>query len=182
MTILERLPQGHGEPAWEIARLFPVQGEWTVEDYLALSTNQLVEFSNGFVEVLPMPSPSHQRIVFFLQRMLWLFVTERRLGEVLSAPLPIELWSKNFVSQILFLCRKQNWPNNPPNSGAMLTWWWKSSVQTILGAIIKTNARNMRAPALPSTGLLIRKKKWSRYWCCRVTHITYMANSSRACN
>jgi Uma2 family endonuclease len=106
MTILERLPQGHGEPAWEIARLFPVQGEWTVEDYLALSTNQLVEFSNGFVEVLPMPSPSHQRIVFFLQRMLWLFVTERRLGEVLSAPLPIELWSKKFREPDLIFVSK----------------------------------------------------------------------------
>ena len=94
MTVLERLQQKRGEPAREIARLFPVQGEWTVEEYLALETNQLVEFSNGFVEVLPMPSPSHQRIALFLYRILWAFITERRLGEVLVAPLPVELWAK----------------------------------------------------------------------------------------
>jgi hypothetical protein len=29
---------GRGQPAWDIARLFPVQGEWTEEEYLALET------------------------------------------------------------------------------------------------------------------------------------------------
>lgn len=106
MTVLERLPKGHGEPAWEIARLFPVQGEWTVEEYLALDTNHLVEYHNGYVEVLPMPSPSHQRIVFFLQRMLWLYVTAQHLGEVLSAPLPVELWSKKFREPDLIFVSK----------------------------------------------------------------------------
>lgn len=96
MTVLDRLHEKRGEPAWEIARLFPVQGEWTVEEYLALETNQLVEFSNGFVAVLPTPSPSHQRIALFLYRILWAFITERRLGEILVAPLPVELWSKKF--------------------------------------------------------------------------------------
>lgn len=107
MTVLERLQQKRGEPAWEIAHLFPVQGEWTVEEYLALETNQLVEFSNGFVEVLPMPSPPHQRIVFFLQRMFWAFITGHGLGEVLSAPLPVELWSKKFREPDLVFVSKE---------------------------------------------------------------------------
>lgn len=84
------------EPAWAIAQLFPAQGEWSVDDYLSLETNYLVEYANGHVEVLPMPSPKHQRIVFFLQRLIWQFIQAARLGEVLSAPLPIELWPKKF--------------------------------------------------------------------------------------
>jgi hypothetical protein len=35
------------EPAWDIARLFPAQGEWSEEDYLELDTNRLVEFSTA---------------------------------------------------------------------------------------------------------------------------------------
>jgi Uma2 family endonuclease len=106
MTVLECLPKERGEPAWDIAHLFPLQGEWTVEEYLALDTNHLVEYANGYVAVLPMPSPSHQRIVFFLQRMLWLYITDRCLGEVLSAPLPVELWSKKFREPDLIFVSK----------------------------------------------------------------------------
>ena len=40
------------EPAWDVALLFPTQGNWTEDDYLELDTNRLVEFSHGFVEVL----------------------------------------------------------------------------------------------------------------------------------
>ena len=72
-----------GEPAWEIARLFPNQGFWSEEDYLALDGNHLVEFSDGYVEVLPMPTTSHQRIVLFLYEMLRLFIFPGKLGEVL---------------------------------------------------------------------------------------------------
>lgn len=51
------------EPAWGIARLFPAQGAWAIDDYLSLSGNHLVEFDRGFVEVLPMPTTSHQWIM-----------------------------------------------------------------------------------------------------------------------
>jgi Uma2 family endonuclease len=54
------------EPTWEIAHLFPPQGAWSEEGYLALPTNHLVEFSDGYIEVLPVPSQSHQWIVLFL--------------------------------------------------------------------------------------------------------------------
>lgn len=96
MTIIHPVQNSSAQPAWDIARLFPDQGEWTVDDYLTLETNQLVEYANGHVEVLPMPSPKHQRIVFLLQRLLWDFISQRGLGEVLSAPLPVQLWPKKF--------------------------------------------------------------------------------------
>ena len=84
------------EPAWDIAKLFPNQGEWGEDDYLALDTNHLVEFTNGYIEVLPMPTIPHQRLVFFFQRMLWAFVVEHHLGEVLAAPLRIRLRPRKY--------------------------------------------------------------------------------------
>src|SRR5260370_36405685 len=63
-----------GEPAWEIARFFPSQGEWAEDGYFALDTgNRLVELSDGFLEVLPMPTMTHQWIVFFLMEQLKAF-------------------------------------------------------------------------------------------------------------
>lgn len=96
MKPIDQIDEPQAEPAWEIARLFPPQGDWSVDDYLTLETNHLVEYTNGQVEVLPMPSPRHQRIVFLLQRLIWEFIAAAKLGEVLSAPLPIELWPKKF--------------------------------------------------------------------------------------
>ncbi|RME64075.1 MAG: Uma2 family endonuclease [Caldilineae bacterium] len=84
--------QQTAEPTWEIAQLFPNQGQWSEEEYLALDTNHLVEFSHGRLEVLPMPTYSHQRLVAFLYRLLLAFVEPRRLGEVMFAPLRVQLW------------------------------------------------------------------------------------------
>jgi Uma2 family endonuclease len=86
-----RQPQITGEPAWEIAKLFPNQGHWSVEEYLALPGNHLVEFSHGNVEVLPMPTQSHQNIVAFLYEAVLTFTRARDLGKVLFAPLRIRL-------------------------------------------------------------------------------------------
>ena len=74
--------------------LYPAQGQWTEEEYLALQnrTNRLVELSDGCIEVLPMPNPFHQRIVLFLLEALRAFVRGRLTGDVLFAPLPIRLW------------------------------------------------------------------------------------------
>jgi Uma2 family endonuclease len=80
------------EPTWEIATLFPNQGQCSEDEYLALNTNRLVEFSNGLIEILPMPTIYHQRIVAFLYNALLAFTAAGRLGEVLFAPLRVQLW------------------------------------------------------------------------------------------
>ncbi len=89
-------PSQPGEPPWEIALLYPLQGSWTESDYLELGTNHLVEFSDGCIEVLPMPTKLHQRIVRFLSFLLHQFVSARGLGEILFAPLPVRLWPSKF--------------------------------------------------------------------------------------
>ena len=69
-----------GQPVWEIAELFPEQGSWTAEGYLALTTNRLVEFDHGRIEILSVPTKIHQLIVTYLFESLKAFVTGRGLG------------------------------------------------------------------------------------------------------
>jgi Uma2 family endonuclease len=94
------------EPAWEIARLFPPQGTWSEEDYLDLATNHLVEFSDGNIEVLPMPTVMHQLMVLYLYKLFDSFVESRQLGRVLVAPLKVRLRTGKFREpDVLFLRR-----------------------------------------------------------------------------
>jgi Uma2 family endonuclease len=80
------------EPIWEIAELFPEQGSWTEEQYMLLPGNRLIEFSDGRVEILSMPSQRHQKILLFLSGLLIAFTSPKRLGDVLVAPFKIRLW------------------------------------------------------------------------------------------
>ena len=86
------------EPAWDIARLFPPQGQWSEEDYFALDTNRLVEFSDGFIEVLPIPTMAHQLILAFLLESLKAFAAgfSPKLGTTLFAGLPVRLWRNKY--------------------------------------------------------------------------------------
>ncbi len=85
-----------GQPAWRMALLFPPQGSWTEQEYLALDAGRQIEFDRGCVEVLDSPSKAHQRLVRFLFLLMQAFVSSRRLGEVFFAPLPIRLWNEKY--------------------------------------------------------------------------------------
>lgn len=85
-----------GEPAWEVALLFPAQGHWSAAEYLDLNTNRLVEFSDGHIEVLPMPTMRHQLIVQFLLQLLTQFIDRAGKGRTLVVPFRIRLWADKF--------------------------------------------------------------------------------------
>jgi Uma2 family endonuclease len=72
--------------------LEPLQGLWSVEQYLKLSnqTNHLIEFTDGVIEVLPMPTRDHQVILAFLYEVL-LLLLRPRAGKVLFAPLRLQV-------------------------------------------------------------------------------------------
>jgi len=80
-----------GEPVWQIATLYPEQGYWTEEEYLALDTNRLIEFNEGRLEFLPVPTPFHQLILQFLYSRLNSFVAANSVGKVLFAPLRVRV-------------------------------------------------------------------------------------------
>ena len=99
-----RLPQ----PTWEVAHLFPAQGEWSEEEYLALAGNRMLEFSHGTLEILPMPTTSHQRLVAYLYGVVLAFVSSRDLGTVLFAPLRLRLWRGKFREPDIVFMLKQH--------------------------------------------------------------------------
>jgi Uma2 family endonuclease len=86
--------------------LLPLQGLWTVEQYLKLTdqTNHLIEFTDGEIEVLPMPTRNHQIMLLFLYELLKTFLTPRG-GKVLVAPLRMLVRPDKFREpDILLLC------------------------------------------------------------------------------
>jgi hypothetical protein len=51
MATVELKTSHTGDPTWEIAPWFPSRSVGTPDEYLALNTNRLVEFSDGLIEV-----------------------------------------------------------------------------------------------------------------------------------
>lgn len=80
-----------GQPVWQLATLFPAQGHWTEEDYLDFDENILLEYADGYVEVLPTPTTSHQTIVLFLLQSLRSHIRPKNLGIALMAPLKLRV-------------------------------------------------------------------------------------------
>lgn len=82
----------------------PDPGAWSEEDYLWLTdhTSRLVEFTDGFVEPLPMPTDRHQSILEFLFLLFhdWL---SARGGKVHVAPLRLRLRPGKFRESDLLL-------------------------------------------------------------------------------
>lgn len=96
VTVLPEKPQA--EPVWDVALLFPNQGHWSVDDFVALtnSTNRLVEFQDGCIEVLPAPSEAHQFVVRSLFLLLHAVVSVNQRGEVIFAPIRIRTLSEKY--------------------------------------------------------------------------------------
>jgi Uma2 family endonuclease len=99
-----------GEPVWEIAELFPEQGDWTERQYLSLTTNRLVEFDNGTIEVLTLPTKTHQLIVLFLYDLIKRFVVARGMGgSVLVAAYKLRVPSGKYREpDVLYLTPEQD--------------------------------------------------------------------------
>jgi Uma2 family endonuclease len=84
--------------------ILPGQGVWTEEQYLVLTdhTNRLVEFTDGFLEVLPMPTDRHQAILQFLF-LAFLHFIEPRGGKVRFAALRLRIRPGKFREPDLLL-------------------------------------------------------------------------------
>ena len=82
------------------------QGCWGDDDYLRLTdhTRRLVEFTDGYLEILPMPSRGHQRILAFLYSAFRAFLAPSG-GEVLFAPLRLRIRPGKFREPDLLLVR-----------------------------------------------------------------------------
>jgi Uma2 family endonuclease len=91
--------------------LEPLQGLWSVEQYLALTnqTNRLIEYTDGVIEALPMPTDKHQAISLFLLLSLLALVRPRG-GAVFYAPLRLEVRPGKFREPDLLLLMRADDP------------------------------------------------------------------------
>lgn len=93
--------------------LEPLQGLWTEDLYLKLTdqTSQPIEFTDGVLEVLPMPTRDHQAISRRLFLAL-LAIIEALGGTVFYAPLRLRIGSNRFREPDLLLLLDASDPRN----------------------------------------------------------------------
>jgi Uma2 family endonuclease len=109
MTLVKSRAYSRGQQILELIDHFPDQGNWSEAAYLALETSRFIEFDQGNLEFLPMPTRAHQLIVLYLYRLLWQYVESHNLGQVLTAPMPVKLWAGKFREpDIVFLARTES--------------------------------------------------------------------------
>jgi Uma2 family endonuclease len=91
--------------------LLPAQGQWSEEAYLWLTehTTRLIEFTDGYLEVLPMPTDEHQTLVLSLYELLAAFLRPRG-GKVLVAPLRLKIRDGKYREPDILLVRSAHDP------------------------------------------------------------------------
>jgi Uma2 family endonuclease len=105
---IPQIPSANGEPAWEAAYMLPVQGSWSEEDFLKFHTNRMAELVAGRLEILPMPTLKHQRI---LRWLLGIFEAAAPVGSItLFAPLPTRLFPGTIREPDLLYIAPENAP------------------------------------------------------------------------
>ena len=92
-----------------LREVLPPQGAWSDEEYLWLTDrcNRLIEFTDGHVQELPMPTFTHQAILAFLYRLFHAHL-EPRGGVVLFAALRMRIRAGKFREPDLLLLRDRS--------------------------------------------------------------------------
>lgn len=88
-----------------------LQGSWSEEQYLLLTdaTNNLIEFTDGHIEVLPMPTDNHQTILLFLYDLLRTHLLTIG-GKVLVSPLRLYINPSKYREPDILLVRNAKDP------------------------------------------------------------------------
>ena len=108
MSSTPSTPSHDPEYAWELATLYPEQGEWSEEDYLELTDHakRRIEFTEGRLEFLPMPTEAHEAITQFLFLALYQFAKTRNLGKVYSNGIRLRIRPRKLrLPDVIFLHR-----------------------------------------------------------------------------
>ncbi len=87
-----------------LEELLPRQGHWSEEEYLVLTDHRsrLVEYTDGFLEPLPMPTDKHQSVLQFLF-LAFLHYLQPRAGKVHFSPLRLRIRPGKFREPDLLL-------------------------------------------------------------------------------
>jgi Uma2 family endonuclease len=93
-TVLKPAAQVPDSQEWRdlLEEILPRPGTWSEEEYLVLTdhSKRLIEFTDGFLEALPMPTDRHQNVVEFMYLAFMHFI-KPRAGKVHVAPLRLRI-------------------------------------------------------------------------------------------
>ncbi len=107
VTTAQKLDLSQWEPTWEPGEKIPHQGHWTEEEYLSLTTNHLVEFSDGYLEIPPVPTMSHQQRVLYFYGLLLAYTASRDLGTVLVMGLRVRVGPRKILEpDVVFMAKE----------------------------------------------------------------------------
>lgn len=96
-----------GTPTWEIAQFFPEQGRWSEEEFLELTHLYRIEYVDGCLEFLPVPTKTHHALLQFLYRLLDDLVRSRNLGAVFMAGYRVRLRPGQYREPDVFYASKR---------------------------------------------------------------------------
>lgn len=151
-----------GEPVWELATEYPIQGTWTEKEYLRLTDSRRgIEFNAGTLDFLPMPTRTHQEIIFWLCSLLkaalngtgdcWLAgIRVRTHEDKIREPDTVAMLDRNDprAGERLF-------------EGAGLVCEVVSDAPALTNASTKRSAPNTNRRAYPNTGSLTQSSRSS---------------------
>ena len=89
-----------------LCEVLPPQGAWSDDAYLWLTdySNRLIEFTDGYVQELPMPTFTHQAVLAFLYDLFRAYLKPRG-GVVMFAALRVRIRAGKFREPDLLLLR-----------------------------------------------------------------------------
>ena len=110
-----------------LEEILPPQGSWSEEEYLVLTDhrNRLVEFTDGFLEVLPMPTDKHQSVLQFLFLAFFHFRASLAAAKSISPRYGCEFGRASSVSPIFCCCFRPPIRAGKTGSGSAPTSLWK---------------------------------------------------------
>ena len=103
-------PTKPGSPVWQLAELYPDQGDWSEADYLSLDAGRLIELRDGMLEFPPMPTEMHQLLALFLYRRLADHAERTGSGLAMAAPFRVRVRPQRFREPDVMLLQKSNDP------------------------------------------------------------------------
>ena len=94
-----------------LCETLPRQGAWNDEGYLWLTdySRRLIEFTDGFIEELPLPTSTHQAILLFLYELLRDYLRPRG-GIVMVSALRMRIREGKFREPDILLLRQRSDP------------------------------------------------------------------------
>ncbi|QDT36095.1 Uma2 family endonuclease [Stratiformator vulcanicus] len=86
-----------GEPVYRVAEMLPQQGQWTESTFLRYCLgDSRVEFVDGNLEFLAVPTRTHQRILFLVAELLRGLVDKAAKGETFVAGYRVRMAGGNY--------------------------------------------------------------------------------------